>query len=221
MPRLFILCDSTGAVKTPLTRPETGWGETFGQYLKDGWILDNRSVNGRSTKDSIRLGEFQRVLDDSASGDAAIIQFGHNDEKLDDPRGAEAWSAFRVNLIYMAEKLKAKGVHVIFATPIARRKFEDGLLVDSHGDWPAAMKAAAHEACVPCVDMTMLTMVEIMKKGEDESKDYFMHFGPGLYENYPEGDEDDTHLRPEGAEWISSLLYKALSSLPDKPEFIK
>ena len=206
MPRLFILCDSTGAVKTPLTRPETGWGETFGQYLKDGWILDNRSVNGRSTKDSIRLGEFQRVLDDSASGDAAIIQFGHNDEKLDDPRGAEAWSAFRVNLIYMAEKLKAKGVHVIF---------------DTHGDWPAAMKAAAHEACVPCVDMTMLTMVEIMKKGEEESKDYFMHFGPGLYENYPEGDEDDTHLRPEGAEWISSLLYKALSSLPDKPEFIK
>ena len=60
-----------------------------------------------------------------------------------------------------------------------------------------------------------------MKKGEEESKEYFMHFGPGLYENYPEGDEDDTHLRPEGAEWISSLLYKALSSLSDKPEFIK
>ena len=59
-----------------------------------------------------------------------------------------------------------------------------------------------------------------MARGEEESKDYFMNFGPGLYENYPEGNEDDTHLRPEGAEWVASLIFDVLSMLPERPEFI-
>ncbi len=220
MPRLFLLGDSTCAIKTASARPETGWGEVFWKYLKPGWILDNRAINGRSTREILENGEFHKALEDAVSGDAVIIQFGHNDEKVKEGRGADAWHAYRVNLIYMAEEFRKKGVRAIFITSIARRRFEDGLLVDTHGDWPAAMKAAAHDASVDCIDMTIPTMIGIMARGEEESKDYFMNFGPGLYENYPEGNEDDTHLRPEGAEWVASLIFDALSMLSERPEFI-
>lgn len=220
MPRLFLLGDSTCAIKTASARPETGWGEVFWKYLKPGWILDNRAINGRSTREILENGEFHKALEDAVSGDAVIIQFGHNDEKVKEGRGADAWHAYRVNLIYMAEEFRKKGVRAIFITSIARRRFEDGLLVDTHGDWPAAMKAAVYDASVDCIDMTIPTMIGIMARGEEESKDYFMNFGPGLYENYPEGNEDDTHLRPEGAEWTASLIFDALSMLPKRPEFI-
>ena len=45
--------------------------------------------------------------------------------------------------IYMAQCLVQKGVSVYFLTPIARRKFIDGIPVDTHGDYPKAMKDVA------------------------------------------------------------------------------
>ncbi|MBO8435365.1 MAG: rhamnogalacturonan acetylesterase [Spirochaetes bacterium] len=222
MKRLFILGDSTAAVKSDNARPETGWGEKFGQYLKPDWLLENRAVNGRSTKDFLAKGELEEILSIASSGDIALVQYGHNDEKLDDPsRGARAWHEYIVNLLYIAGKLQQKGVRAIFLTSIARRKFENGLLVDTHGDWPAAMKCAAERAGVDCIDLTIPTMIGIMKEGEECSKKYFMNFSSGLYDNYPDGDEDNTHLRPEGAEWIASLVYEGLSKLEEKPEALK
>ncbi len=205
--RVFLLGDSTCAPKRPEARPETGWGECFQQYLKDGWFVDNRAINGLSTKDTISKGLFQAVVDTAVPGDLAIIQFGHNDSKSEDPsRYSEPWSLYIANLVYMAEKLKAKGCTVVFLTSIARRRFVDGLIADTHGDYPAAMKAAAHQAGCPCIDMTIPTMVTLQRTGEEESRKYFMNFEPGIYPNYPEGKDDDTHLRPEGAEWIASLV---------------
>ena len=219
--KIFMIGDSTKANKDISGgKHERGWGMMLKNFFTEDVIIDNHAVNGRSSKSFITEGRWQKVLDKITPGDYVFIQFGHNDEKVKEGRGADAWHAYRVNLIYMAEEFRKKGVRAIFITSIARRRFEDGLLVDTHGDWPAAMKAAAYDASVDCIDMTIPTMIGIMARGEEESKDYFMNFGPGLYENYPEGNEDDTHLRPEGAEWTASLIFDALSMLPKRPEFI-
>ena len=37
-----------------------------------------------------------------------------------------------------------------------------------------------------------------------------MNFPAGVYENYPEGKSDNTHLRPEGARAIARLVYEAM-----------
>ena len=219
MNRVFISGDSTAAAKEESARPETGWGEAFGKYLRPGWVLDNRAINGRSTKDAISSGGFRALLSDAAQGDLVLIQYGHNDEKLcDKARGTSPWHEFITNLVYMAEKLRAKGVSVIFLTPIARRRFVSGKAVDTHGDWPAAMKAAADRAGVPCIDLTIPTMVDLMAAGEEGSRKYYMNFDGGVYPCYPEGCIDDTHLRPEGAEWIARMVYDKLSALPERPE---
>ena len=213
MPRVFIFGDSTAATKEEKARPETGWGECFSPYLAPGWVLDNRAVNGRSTKQVLANGEFFNALALASFGDVALIQYGHNESKSDEERHTEPWTSFMDNLIYMAQCLVQKGVSVYFLTPIARRKFIDGMPVDTHGDYPAAMKAAANQAGCPCVDLTMPTMIELQEAGDEGSKRYFMNFGPGLYPNYPDGNVDDTHLRPDGAEWIASLAYRDLKRL--------
>lgn len=221
MNRLFLFGDSTCAVKLPEARPETGWGEAFPAYMNDGWIIDNRAKNGLSTRSAILSGIFSGALLAAEEGDAAIIQFGHNDSKPDAERHTDPWSSYIANLVYMASELRKKGVAVYFATSIARRRFKDGDIEETHGDYPAAMKAAGHQAGVPVIDLTIPTMIALERMGDDESRKYFMNFPAGLYENYPDGKEDNTHLRPEGAAWIASLVAEKLSELDPVPPFLK
>ena len=55
---IFLAGDSTMAPKLPEKRPETGWGEMLGQHFKSGKVLiDNRAMNGRSTKTFISARE--------------------------------------------------------------------------------------------------------------------------------------------------------------------
>lgn len=208
-------------MKKDAARPETGWGEAFSEYLNDGWVIDNRAVNGLSSRSAILSGIFASALLEAEYGDAAIIQFGHNDSKPDEDRHSDPWTGYIANLIYMASALKKKGVDVFFATSIARRRYSDGIIQDTHGDYPAAMKSAGHQADVPVIDLTIPTMIELSRIGEEESLKYFMNFAPGLYENYPDGKEDNTHLRPAGAAWIASIAAEKLSELDVMPRFLK
>ena len=206
MRKLFLLGDSTCAIKEESKRPETGWGEMFQPYLGEGWLVENRAVNGMSTRSCIEKGVFSAVLEEVSDGDAAIIQFGHNDQK-EDERHTDPWSGYLVNLVYMVDKLRDKGTSAVIATSIPRRRFLSGILQDTHGDYIAAAIAAAHQASVPCINVTLPAMLEYQRMGED-SRRFHMDFAPGIYPNYPDGDADGTHLRPEGAEYYASLIMR-------------
>lgn len=219
MPRVFIFGDSTAAAKEEKARPETGWGECFSPYLAPGWILDNRAVNGRSTKQVLANGEFFNALSLASFGDVALIQYGHNESKSDEERHTEPWTSFMDNLIYMAQCLVQKGVSVYFLTPIARRKFIDGMPVDTHGDYPKAMKDVASSLNIPVIDMTEKTMELLRAEGDEGSMKFFMHFPAGVYPNYPLGDEDDTHLRPLGAQTVASMVNDSLKKY--SPSFLR
>ena len=218
--KVILLGDSTCAHKPEESRPETGWGEKFGKYLRESWVIDNRAITGLSTKDCISLGVFDHALEDAIEGDLAFIQFGHNDSKQDEARHTSPWTSYLLNLVYMAERLKEKGVRPIFLTSIARRFFVDGVVRDTHGEYPSAMKAAAHQTGCSVLDITLPTMLSLQAMGENESRKLFMNFDAGEYPNFPEGKEDNTHLRPEGAEWIARIIYGEICTLTDKPEAV-
>ena len=221
MHTLYLLGDSTCAIKRKEAFPETGWGEAFAEYLADGWVLDNRALNGRSTKSFIDEGLFAAVLSSVKDGDGAIIQFGHNDSKPDPERYSAPYQGYVDNLVFMAEELKNRGVCVYFASSIARRQFDNcGILRETHGEYIHAMHYAAFRASVPCLDLTTPTMLEVQALGDEESKKYYMNFPSGEYDNYPNGKEDNTHLRPEGARWVSHLVARELSTILPRPEFL-
>ena len=77
---VYLAGDSTCADKQPDKRPETGWGEMLGEHFKDGKVrIDNRAMNGRSTKTFLSEGRWQAIVDELKKGDYVFIQFGHND----------------------------------------------------------------------------------------------------------------------------------------------
>ena len=210
MATLFLLGDSTCAVKEASARPETGWGEMFQPYLADGWFLDNMALNGRSTEMILLEGVFYDCFWKAQKGDWVLIQFGHNENKPEVFRYTDPDGSFRRNLRYMIDNLSKKGVSVILASSISRRNFQNGVAVNTHFGYPEAMEAVAREKGIPFLEMTQRTLAILNRMGEEKSLEWFMNFPAGVYENYPEGRSDNTHLRPEGARAIARLGYEAM-----------
>ena len=205
-PRVFMIGDSTMANK-PLDLPERGWGMALGKFLTDPAMVKNHAMTGRSTKSFIDEGRWAAVEAELARGDFVIIQFAHNDEKQEDPkRYADAAKDFRTNLRRFIRETRAKGATPILATPVARRKFDrSGKISQTHGDYPAAVRAVATEEKVALLDLTTATTAWLEAAGDEPSKKFFMWIEPGKFEKIPEGRKDDTHFVEAGAKQVAAL----------------
>lgn len=222
---IFLVADSTVSDK-PFDKggnPEKGWGQIFPLYLKEGVKVDNHAVNGRSTKSFMDEGRWEEVLDLMKPGDYVIIEFGHNDQKIKDPkRYADPDSAYRANLKKYIADTRAKKAHPILATPIVRRKFENGELIDTHGKYPAVVKEVGKEQNVPVLDLHEKSRKLVTAYGDERSKQLFLHIAPGEYAFLPEGREDDTHLSPLGAFRVCDLVAEELKEkVPELAKYLK
>lgn len=208
-PALHLIGDSTMADK-PVDKPnpERGWGQLFPTLLKEPARVVNHAQNGRSSKSFRDEGRWQNVLEQTEKGDFVLIEFGHNDEKSQDPkRYAAAETDFKDNLRRFIREARAKGASVLLATPVNRRKFDDkGQLSDTHGAYPDAMRAVASEEKVPLIDLHKLTRALLEKLGPENSKSLFVWVKPGEYAILPKGREDDTHFNEKGALAVSQLV---------------
>ena len=107
---IFMAGDSTMAIKQPDKRPETGWGEMLGQHFKDGKVrIENRAMNGRSTRSFAAEGRWQKIIDEVKKGDFVFIQFGHNDAAKDRVERYTPPDDYKKNLIRFVEEVRAKG----------------------------------------------------------------------------------------------------------------
>jgi lysophospholipase L1-like esterase len=205
-PLVYLAGDSTMASK-PLDLPERGWGMALNGFFKDPAMIQNHAVNGRSTKSFINEGRWQRLLAALQPGDFVIIQFGHNDEKVENPNvGTDAATVFRDNLRRFIREARAKQATPILATPVARRKFNAaGQLTPTHGAYPDAIRAVAAEEKVACLDLERATQQWLQAAGDAASKKFFMWIAPGTHPKIPEGRQDDTHFVEAGAVQVAGF----------------
>ncbi|EDY81207.1 GDSL-like lipase/acylhydrolase, putative [Verrucomicrobiia bacterium DG1235] len=210
--KIVLIGDSTMAEKLESKRPETGWGEALSPLFDDTVAISNHAVNGRSTKSFIDEGRWDAALAELMAGDILVVEFGHNDQKSRDAkRFAAPWEGYSENLRRFTGEAQAKGADVILLSSICRRKFEEnGTLLDTHGEYPAAVKAVALEFGVAFVDMEALSRELLVELGPERSAALFLHLAPGENANYPEGKSDDTHLKPEGARLHAELFVEEL-----------
>jgi lysophospholipase L1-like esterase len=93
--------------KNPDENPEHGWGQVFPQFFNENVTIDNRAVNGRSTRSFINEGRWDSINKYLKKGDYVLIQFGHNDQKENDPkRYTNPHTAYRRNLIRFVTEAK-------------------------------------------------------------------------------------------------------------------
>ncbi|MFZ4478044.1 MAG: glycosyl hydrolase family 28 protein, partial [Saprospiraceae bacterium] len=205
-PRVFLIGDSTMANKRVGDAPETGWGQVLHEFFTEKIEIRNHAMNGQSTKSFRDKGYWKVVLEELKKDDYVIIQFGHNDAKAEDStRSAPAQTVFRENLIQYIREIKNKGAFPILATPVFRRNFDEkGNLQDTHGDYPAVVKAVAKSQQVELLDLHAASSKVIQQHGVERSKWLFMHHGGGVFGKFPDGIADNTHFSPYGARCIAA-----------------
>lgn len=218
---VFTIGDSTMANKKDEVAPETGWCQVFPAFVDQSVVIKNRAVNGRSTKSFITEGRWKSVLDSMKSGDYVFIQFGHNDQKIQDStRYTEPFTSYRKNLERFVGETREKGAIPILFTSIVRRKFESGFLTDTHGNYPVVARLVAAEMNVPMIDLQLLTSGAVTALGAEASKNIYLWTSPT--EKFPEGRKDDTHLNVEGANLVARLVAQQLVLLDNSlAKFIK
>jgi lysophospholipase L1-like esterase len=207
--------DSTVQTNSFLTYPQTGIGQEMGRYLKRNIRIENHARNGRSTKSFLDEGRFDVIADRISAGDFLFIQFGHNDEKKEDPaRFTEPGTAYKENLKFMADAAFKKGAFPVLITPLERRKFTEGKLTAcAHEPYVKAMKELAEKEGIPLIDLNAMSREALEKAGPEESLGWYMHLPSGKYAAYPEGKEDDTHLQVSGAFFYAGLVAEGLKKL--------
>jgi len=216
MNRIFWAGDSTVQTNDYTTYPQNGIGQVFPCFLKEEYTVENHAKNGRSTKSFMDEGRLAVIDERIGEGDFLFIQFGHNDEKNEDPtRYTEPFGSYKDNLKTYIQVARNHKAHPVLITPLARRCFveEHKLGPGAHGDYVAGMKQVAEECNVPLVDLYTMSRAALEEAGEMESRKWHMFFDAGVYEQHPEESRDNTHLRYEGAIKYASLIAKGLKEL--------
>lgn len=209
---VFTIGDSTMADKKPEVAPETGWCQALPSFFDSTIVVRNMAVNGRSTKSFITEGRWKAVTDALKPGDWVFIQFGHNDAKSQDTtRFTDPLTTYRQNLEKFVRETREKGAYPVLITSIVRRKFEKGMLVDTHGDYPVATRLVAAAMNVPLVDLQLLTAGAVTATGEEPSKNIYLWTPPSA--RFPEGRKDDTHLSGEGATLVARLAVQQMAMI--------
>lgn len=211
---IFMIGDSTMANKKPEAEPERGWGQVLQHFFTDDIKVSNHAQNGRSSKSFINEGRWKAVLDSLKPGDYVIVQFGHNDQKADTARHTDPYITYKANLEKYIKETRSKGANPILCTSIIRRKFdENGVLTDTHGDYPLVTRLVAQEMNVPLIDLQKETEKLVAEFGPDDSKKLYLYAQPGEYPNRPGGIKDDTHLCIFGANKVAELAVNKMSEL--------
>ncbi|WP_299780578.1 rhamnogalacturonan acetylesterase [uncultured Formosa sp.] len=223
--KIYMIGDSTMAnKKQPETNPEFGWGQVFSTYFNPKVTVDNRAVNGRSSRSFIIEGRWDSISKYLQPGDYVFIQFGHNDQKEKDPkRYTNPYTQYRYNLERFVKDTREKGGIPILLSSIVRRNFNEfGTLVDTHGAYPLVTRLVADDLSVPFIDLEWLTEELEMRYGPNNSAKLHLHFKPGENPYYPEGKNDDTHLSFKGALEVSKLVVSQLKKqVPELVIYLK
>lgn len=216
MATIYWAGDSTVQYNDITTYPQTGIGQVLHLYLKPEVKVENHAKNGRSTKSFLEEGRFSPIKDRISEGDFLFIQFGHNDEKVQDPtRYTEPFSSYIDNLKLFIDTARDRKAFPVLITPLERRCFqEDGRLgPGAHLDYVKAMKQTATDLNVPLIDLYSMSREKLAEAGTQKTVEWYMHLPVGRYPSHPEGLVDNTHLKYEGAVVYAGCVAQGLKEL--------
>lgn len=210
---VYLIGDSTISIKETKAYPETGWGMPFVNFFDSTVVVDNRARNGRSTRTFISENRWQPIVVQLKEGDYVFIQFGHNDESKEKVDRYTTPEEYKRNLSRFIDETRAKKAIPVLLTPVARRKFKDGIQQETHAEYSQLVRETAKEKTVSFIDLDVKSTELLQKYGEEKSKLLFLQLEPGEHPNYPEGKNDNTHFNELGARVIAQLVLSEIKNL--------
>lgn len=161
--KIILVGDSTTAV-------QSGWGASFcGRRVTSNIACVNLGRGGRSSGSyrsegswdialaEMRPAPYQRIY--------VLIQFGHNDQPGKPGRSTDLATEFPANLKRYVAEARALGAVPVLVTPLTRRQFQNGRLIDDLGPWAEATRQVAAELKAPLVDLHAKSSAAVQAMG--------------------------------------------------------
>ncbi|MCM1522448.1 MAG: rhamnogalacturonan acetylesterase [Muribaculaceae bacterium] len=208
IPTIFLCGNST--VVDQVNEPWASWGQLITAYLDNGICVSNHAESGQRADSFLASKRLDKVLSMSRPGDWIFIEFGHNDQKQKTP-GSGAWYNFSTALKTFIDRARKAGLNPVFITPTARRHFgADGHILDTHGEYPDAMRAVAERENVPLIELNPMTKTLYESLGVEGSKKAFVHYPAGTFPGQDKAMEDNTHFNPYGASQVAKCVVEGI-----------
>ncbi|WP_141059014.1 rhamnogalacturonan acetylesterase [Stenotrophomonas rhizophila] len=149
--KIVLVGDSTTAV-------QGGWGPAFcARHVTSFLTCTNLARGGRSTYNYRAEGSWALAQAEMRTPGYArtwvLVQFGHNDQPGKPGRSTDLQREFPDNLRRYVREIRAAGAQPVLVTPLTRRQFTDGVLIDDLAHWAEAVRSVAREMEVPLVDL--------------------------------------------------------------------
>lgn len=203
------LCGNSTVVDQD-NEPWASWGQMLPRFFDKDVCVANYAESGESSNTFISARRLEKIASQMKAGDYIFMEFAHNDEKQ---KGEDKgpYKHFQKALRQYIELARAKGATPVLVTPTQRRKFDqDGHLVDTHGEFPAAIKVLAESEGVALIDLQQMTTSFYEALGEEASKKAFVHYPAGSFPGQDKAFEDNTHFNPYGAYEIAKCIVEGI-----------
>lgn len=210
----IFLCGNSTVVDQPY-EPWASWGQMIPRWFGPKVSISNNAESGLTAGSFLGSYRLDKILTMMKKGDYVICEFGHNDQK-EKMAGAGAWYNFSYNLKVFIDKVRAKGGNIIFVTPTQRRRFDDAThskILETHGDYPDAMRAVAKREGVPVIELHDMTRTFFETLGYENSKKALVHYPANTFPGQAKPLADNTHFNPYGAYEIAKMVVMGMKQL--------
>ena len=210
----IFLCGNSTVVDQPY-EPWASWGQMIPRWFGPEVAISNNAESGLTAGSFLGSYRLDKILTMMKKGDYVICEFGHNDQK-EKMAGAGAWYNFSYNLKVFIDKVRAKGGNIIFVTPTQRRRFDDAThskILETHGDYPDAMRAVAKREGVPVIELHDMTRTFFEALGYENSKKALVHYPANTFPGQDKPLADNTHFNPYGAYEIAKMVVMGMKQL--------
>ena len=189
VPRLFLLGDST--VTDQRFGPAASWGQMLTAFMAPTIAVANHAESGETLKSFLTELRLDKVLSQVRPGDVAMIQFGHNDQKVQWPQTyADAATTYRDYLRTYIAELRRRGAQPMLVTSPERRNWTGTRIRPTLSDYAAAARSVAQEERVPLIDLSAASIA------------FYEALGPQRAPlAFNDGGKDATHHDDYGA-WV-------------------
>jgi lysophospholipase L1-like esterase len=206
---VFLAGNST--VTDQQREPYAAWGQMLPRFFRPGAVVvANHAESGETLRSFVGERRLAKLLGAMRPGDYLFVEFAHNDQKPG-PSYAEPFTTYAELLRRFVAEARARGATPVLVTSTQRRVFDSaGRVVNTLGDYPAAMRRTAAELGVALVDLHAMTARFYEALGPEASKRALVHYPAGSYPDQPEALADDTHFSNYGAYEIARMVVQGI-----------
>jgi len=200
-PTLYLAGDSTVTDQAEIHW--ASWGQMLPRFFGAEIVVANHAESGETLKSFVTELRLDKLLSTLKRGDWVMIQFGHNDQKVQWPQTyAEAATTYRSWLRTYIAEVRRRGATPLLVTSPERRNFDAaGKIEPTLADYAEAMRAVAKEESVALIDLNPLSVRFYEALGPEVSPRAFADRG-----------RDKTHHNEYGAYALARMVVEGLRS---------